>query len=49
MEELDPKRAGYYQGLIEVLQWITKQGRINVLIAVALMFLITRLPQGGDS
>ena len=35
--ELGSKQLNYYQGLIGVLRWICKIGRINVLMPVSLM------------
>lgn len=36
-DELDPRRLTYYQGLIGVLSWICKLGRLDILMPVSLM------------
>jgi len=45
--ELDPKRASYYQGLIGVLRWITELGRIDILVAVAMLSRHSVAPRRG--
>ena len=35
--ELNTQHANYYQGLIGVLQWIVKLGRLEILVPVAHM------------
>ena len=34
-EELDPRRANCFQGLIGVLQWIVELGWIDIMVAVS--------------
>lgn len=45
--ELDPKRANYYQGLIGVLRWICELGRLDILVATAMMSRHTVNPRRG--
>jgi hypothetical protein len=47
MPELDPKRTSYYQGLIGVLCWITELGRIDILVAVAMLLQHSVAPRRG--
>jgi hypothetical protein len=35
--ELDAERITYYQGLIVVLRWIVELGRIDIMLAVAML------------
>ena len=45
--ELDPQRANYYQGLIGVLWWICELGRLDILVATAMMSRHTVNPRRG--
>jgi hypothetical protein len=47
LDELDPKRSNYYQGLIGVLRCITKIGRIDILIAVVMLSRHSVAPRRG--
>jgi hypothetical protein len=47
MAEVDSKRASYYQGRIGVLRWITKLGRIDILIAVTMLSRHSVSPRRG--
>jgi hypothetical protein len=46
-DELDYKRANYFQGLIGVLRWIVELGRIDILVAVAMLSRHLALPRVG--
>jgi hypothetical protein len=45
--ELDPKCASYYQGLIGVLGWITELGRVDILVAIAMLSQHSVAPRRG--
>jgi hypothetical protein len=45
--ELDTKRITYYQGLIGVLRWIVELGRINTMVAVAILSSHLMAPRQG--
>ena len=44
---LGPRQASYFQGLIGVLHWICKLGRINILHNVAVMLRFLAAPREG--
>jgi hypothetical protein len=35
--ELDPRSASYYQGMIRVLRWACELGRIDILVSVSML------------
>jgi hypothetical protein len=45
--ELDDRRANYYQGLIGVLRWIVELGRIDIMVAVAMLSRYLANPREG--
>ena len=45
--ELDAKCANYFQGLIGVLRWICKLGRIDILVDVAMLLRFLAAPRRG--
>jgi hypothetical protein len=46
-DELDPKRANYFQGVIGVLRWIVELGRVDILVAVAMLSRYLAMPRTG--
>jgi hypothetical protein len=46
-DELDPRRANYFQGLIGVLRWIVELGRVDILVAVAMLSRYLAMPRTG--
>jgi len=46
-EELDPRRANYFQGLIGVLRWIVELGRIDIMVAVSMLSRYLANPRVG--
>jgi hypothetical protein len=45
--ELDDRRANYFQGLIGVLRWIVELGRIDIMVAVAMLSRYLANPREG--
>jgi len=45
--ELDAKRATYFQGLIGVLRWICELGRIDILVEVSMLSHFLANPRDG--
>jgi Reverse transcriptase (RNA-dependent DNA polymerase) len=45
--ELDAERITYYQGLIGVLRWIVELGRIDIMVAVAMLSSHLMAPRQG--
>jgi hypothetical protein len=46
-DELDPKRANYFQGFVGVLRWIVELGRVDILVAVAMLLRYLAMPRIG--
>jgi hypothetical protein len=45
--ELDAERTNYYQGLIGVLRWTVELGRIDIIVAVAMLSRYLASPRRG--
>ena len=45
--ELDAKRANYYQGLIGVLRWTIKLGRVDIMVAISMLSRYLANPRVG--
>jgi hypothetical protein len=45
--ELDPRRASYYMSLIGILRWMVELGRVDILMAVAMMSSYMAAPRQG--
>ena len=46
-EELDPRKANYYQGLIGVLRWTVELGRIDIMVGVSMLSRYLANPRAG--
>jgi hypothetical protein len=45
--ELDPRRASYFQGVIGVLRWACELGRIDILVSVSMLSRYLAAPREG--
>jgi hypothetical protein len=45
--ELDARRANYYQGLIGILHWTCKLGRVDILVDVSKLSRYLAAPREG--